>query len=302
MTDATLSSGSMLLETGQGPVELRTAPTGHRYVWPRPSAAELEELYGEDYYASDKPAYFEKTERELDYWNAVWDLRREVLEDALPGPGPHTLLDVGCAGGFLLERFRQGGWQVRGIEPSRRAVAFARERFGLELFQGPLERYEAAQPVDAIHASQVLEHVLDPLDFARRMASLLRPGGVVFIESPNEFNPLQRTVAEELSKEPWWIVPRHHLNYVDFDSLSALLREAGLVEVERLATFPMEMFALMGLDYVGRPETGREVHSMRMGFEQNMLRAHADDLRGLYRALAAAGMGRTACIVARKES
>jgi len=291
----------LTVQTAAGPVALRSASTGHRYVWPRPAPEELDALYGEDYYASDKPAYFEKTERELGYWDGVWTLRRRVLEEAL-GEGPHAILDVGCAGGFLLDAFRRAGWRVRGVEPSRRAVAYARERFGLDLFCGPLERYPAGEPVDAIHASQLLEHVLDPADFAARMAALLRPGGVVFVEVPNEFNVLQTVLAGRLDKPPWWVVPRHHLNYFDFESLARLLAGAGLVEVERLATFPMELFALMGRDYVGSPEVGAEVHRMRMDFERHMFESGEHEaLRRLYRSLAAAGMGRTACVVARKE-
>lgn len=301
---STAAVHSELFDTPSGPVELRVAATGHRYVWPRPTAEELAEIYGEDYYASDKPAYFEKTERELEYWDGVWDLRRQILEDALPvATRPRRILDVGCAGGFLLDTFRRGGWEVSGVEPSRRAVEYARERFGLDLFCGPLEEYQPEEKVDAIHASQVLEHVLDPVAFAERMSELLNPGGVVFIESPNEFNPLQTAVAECLDKSAWWIVPRHHLNYFDYDSLSGVLAQAGLVEVERLATFPVELLALMGKDYVGASEVGREVHQMRMDFEGHMLGSgHGEDLRTMYRQLAAAGMGRTACIVARKES
>ena len=301
MPESTIATPEALhFETPSGPAELRRAREGFLYTWPRPSAEELAELYGEDYYASDKPAYFEKTERELDYWNAVWDMRRGILESLLPAEA-HSILDVGCAGGFLLERFAQFGWQAFGVEPSRRAVRFARERFGLELFCGPVEDYHCDSLVGAIHASQVLEHLLDPAECLRKMASLLAPGGLVFLEVPNEFNPLQRTVQEELHKQPWWIVPRHHLNYFDFDSLSALCASCGLEEVMRLGSFPMEMLALMGKDYVGAPEVGAEVHRMRMQFEQTLCGSGREDLLvGLQQGFAAQGLGRTACVVARK--
>ncbi|MFT5048765.1 MAG: 2-polyprenyl-3-methyl-5-hydroxy-6-metoxy-1,4-benzoquinol methylase [Chlamydiales bacterium] len=291
---------SLIFETEAGPVALRRSPEGVLYTWPRPSAADQAALYGEDYYASDKPAYFEKTERELEYWNAVWDMRRHVLEAELPA-GQHSILDVGCAGGFLLDRFAQADWTVHGVEPSRRAVEFARERFSLDLFCGPIEDYQAAAPVDAIHASQVLEHLLDPEACLRKMAGLLAPGGLVFLEVPNEFNPLQTALAEELEKPPWWIVPRHHLNYFNFDSLARICESAGLREVTRLGTFPVEMLALMGKDYVGDPIVGAEVHKMRMTFESHLLGSGREDvLIEMQRGFAAQGLGRTACLVARK--
>jgi len=301
MLDATLNKDeSLLFDTASGPVELRRSAQGVLYTWPRPTAAELAALYGEDYYASDKPAYFEKTERELGYWNAVWDMRRQVLEAELPA-GRRSILDVGCAGGFLLDRFQQSGWRVQGVEPSRRAVQFAQERFGMDLFCGPVEEFETDAPVDAIHASQVLEHLLDPEACLHKMAGLMAPGGLVFLEVPNEFNPLQSALAEELEKPPWWIVPRHHLNYFNYDSLARLCESAGLEEVMRLGTFPVEMMALMGMDYVGNSTVGAEVHRMRMEFETHLLDSgRSDVLLGMQRGFADQGLGRTACLVARK--
>ncbi|MFT4537975.1 MAG: 2-polyprenyl-3-methyl-5-hydroxy-6-metoxy-1,4-benzoquinol methylase [Planctomycetota bacterium] len=287
-------------ETPSGPAELRRAEQGYLFAWPQPTAEQLAKMYGEDYYASDKPAYFEKTERELDYWNAVWDMRRQILEQHLP-QGQRSILDVGCAGGFLLDRFRQGGWQVHGVEPSKRAVAFAKDRYDLDLFCGPVEDYTQNQSVSAIHASQVLEHLLDPKACLEKMVDLLAPGGLVFLEVPNEFNALQGAVVEQLDKQAWWIAPKHHLNYFDHDSLAQLCESCGLTEVMRLGSFPMEMLALMGMDYIGCRQTGTDAHSMRMQFEMNLVQSGRQDvLIGMQQSFAAQGLGRTACLVARK--
>lgn len=40
------------------------------------------------------------------------------------------------------------------------------------------------KPVDAVIATHVLEHTLDPIGFLRHFTSVLRPGGAVFIETP----------------------------------------------------------------------------------------------------------------------
>jgi hypothetical protein len=64
----------------------------------------------------------------------------------------------------------------------------------------------------------------------------------------------------------------------------------------------MEMFLLMGDDYVGHPEIGKACHKRRMNFERSLIESgHEAQLATLYRSLAQAGMGRTCGILAQKR-
>jgi len=323
-TAADLSRATHRIDGLDGAVELRRAPGGYLQVWPRPRSESLRELYAEDFYDREKPEYLSKVQREKSYWDATWSMRRKLMESAL-APTRRRLLDVGSSGGFLLDHFKAHGWQCVGIEPSHRAAAFAREQYGLEIFTGELldydvgvggsdhsgrlhrrdhtaaEAIDSEQRFDAIHSSQVLEHVLEPEAFIERIASLLRPNGVTYIEVPNEFNVFQETARERLGKSAWWVAPRHHLNYFDYESLAALLDRHGLVEIDRLASFPIEIFLLMGDDYVGQPEVGSACHQRRMKFERSLIETgRTDDLLRIYRTFAQAGLGRTCGILARK--
>ncbi len=290
-----------------GPVELRRAAGGHLEVWPRPTPESQSELYGSRFYEEDKTSYLADVERDRDYWDAIWTMRRRSMEQALPETG-RRVLDVGSSGGFLLDHFQQHGWQGFGIEPSRHAARWAREHFGLEVFCGELLDFPGegdagtASCFDAIHCAQVLEHVLEPEACVERMASLLVPGGVAYVEVPNDFNVLQETARECLGKSAWWVAPDHHLNYFDYDSLAGLLARHGLIEIDRVASFPIEMFLLMGEDYIGNPEVGSACHARRMRFERSLLEAgRVGDLQRLYRAFAQASIGRTCGILARKS-
>ena len=294
-----------------GPVELRRAPGGYLEVWPRPTPESQRDLYGERFYEEDKSTYLADVDHDRAYWDAIWSIRRGMMERALPA-SQRRILDVGSSGGFLLDHFRQSGWQVFGIEPSRAAVRHARDRFDLDVFCGELLAFDLAsdrdwregggEPFDAVHCAQVLEHVLEPEACVARIAELVAPGGVAFVEVPNDFSVLQETARARLGKPAWWVAPDHHLNYFDAASLSALLARHGLVEIDRVASFPIEMFLLMGEDYVGRPEVGRQCHARRMAFERALIESgRIDELADLYRALAAAGIGRTCGILARKS-
>jgi len=291
--------GSEDAPKGQEPRLVQDSEAGFWRVDPTPSPETLRDLYDHEYYARDKPFYLEKTARELEYWRAVWGVRLEAMAPAIGGPG--RLLDIGASGGFFLALADELGWAVAGVEPSRQSAAYARNHFQFPLFNGYLEDYPIENgPYDAIHIALVLEHVRDPRAFLRRALALLRPGGVIWVETPNDFNPLQAAIVDQMDKPRWWIVPRHHLNYFDFDSLSRLLAQLGAVESMRLASFPMECFALMGLDYIGHEKNGARAHAARMRFEGRLLEHDPGLLLRLYRQLAAAGLGRTCNVMAVK--
>ncbi len=114
---------------------------------------------------------------------------------------------------------------------------------------------------------------------------------------PNDYSPMQRA-ARAGGLEPWWLAPPHHLNYFGFASLERLLARCGFAPVARRTSFPMEAFLLMGDDYVSQPPLGRALHAKRKAFD---LALPQGDRRAFYAALAAAGFGREATVVAVKE-
>jgi len=105
------------------------------------------------------------------------------LRDFLPVGG--RLLEIGCHAGVLLERFRAQGWKVRGVEPDRRAVQFARSHFGLEVSACALEEASfAPKSFDAVVMLHVIEHLDDPARTVSHIADVLRPRGIFVVETP----------------------------------------------------------------------------------------------------------------------
>jgi SAM-dependent methyltransferase len=106
---------------------------------------------------------------------------RERLDriDAAPG----RILDVGCAHGFFLDEARQRGWRTSGVEISSYAGAIARGR-GHEVFEtldAALEKGPGR--LDVLSFFQVLEHLPDPGAALRAASALLRPGGLLIVET-----------------------------------------------------------------------------------------------------------------------
>ena len=108
---------------------------------------------------------------------------------------------------------------------------------------------------DVVHLNNMLEHVADPIGLLRLAIGRAWPGGLICVGVPNDYNALQEA-ARASGAKAWWLAPPHHLNYFDFASLEALLERCGLEIVETLTSFPMELFLLMGDNYVGDEALG----------------------------------------------
>jgi SAM-dependent methyltransferase len=143
----------------------------------------------------------------------------------LPATPGGRLLDVGCGSGAFLAQMADLGWRTQGIDPDPAAVAGARQA-GLNVTQGTLadlDPEEHAGAFDAITLSHVIEHLHDPAGDLRRINLLLRPGGLLWIATPNlEALGLRRFGRDWLGLDP----PRHLVLFTRA-SLKGLLRGAG---------------------------------------------------------------------------
>lgn len=156
---------------------------------------------------------------------------------------------------------------------------------------------------DVINLGEVLEHIPNPADMLKLVHAQLNTGGLVCVIVPNDFNPLQVILRDDLGFNPWWVVPGHHLNYFNVVSLTSLLEKCGFEVLHQESTFPMEMFLLMGNNYVGNDVLGRQCHKQRMQFELNLLKSESNSLQfDLYSTFAKVGIGREIVFYARKNS
>ena len=271
-----------------------------KHIVPIPTPAELERVYGHEYYSAAKPLYIQHHIEDREWLDLVYAERFDAFERLL-GAQRRRLLDVGSGPGFFLAHGAGRGWAVRGVEPSTQAVAYSRG-LGLEIAEGFLD--ESSAPAlgryDVVHMNEVLEHVPDPRRMLGIVRGLLDPGGLVALMVPNDYSPFQSALRDACGFAPWWVAPPHHVNYFDVDSIQRLLAERfEVVSVE--TTFPIDIFLLMGVNYIGNDELGRECHGRRKAFELALARSGKNELRRqMYRRFAELGIGRDVFVVARR--
>ncbi|MBI1765572.1 MAG: methyltransferase domain-containing protein [Acidobacteria bacterium] len=103
------------------------------------------------------------------------------------GRGKGRLLDVGAGRGEILYAAKQAGWEVVGIEPSPPFARWAARNSGVEVLTEAIENCSLpAESFEVVILAAVLEHLYEPDAVIRSIARVLRPGGLLFVDVPNE--------------------------------------------------------------------------------------------------------------------
>jgi 2-polyprenyl-3-methyl-5-hydroxy-6-metoxy-1,4-benzoquinol methylase len=149
--------------------------------------------------------------------------------DGGPGLAGRDILDIGCGPGSLLREFERLGARVHGYDAAPAAIEICRSRLSPEarvaagLFDVESEGHGT---FDLIAMSHVLEHIVEPWSFLRRLMRLVRPGGGLFIEVPNHGLRRARQIARRCSHQG-----SGHVNYFSKAGLRRLIEAAGGVVV-----------------------------------------------------------------------
>ena len=167
---------------------------------------------------------------------AAWFLpgKRKALETDfrnLPRPSPGArLLDVGFGSGAFLDLALSAGWWVAGADPDAKAVEAARKR-GLHVRQGFIDTFaDMPASFDVITLSHVIEHVHNPETFTKEVYRLLKPGGIVWIDTPNIDSYGHKRFGR------YWrgLEPPRHLVIFNWGALESMLHAEGFRDLRRL--------------------------------------------------------------------
>lgn len=275
---------------------------GYLRADPTPSREEVERYYREEFYSEKRfnDSSLEVQEEEREFFDSRWEgIHRRCA--AFFGNRPFSLFDVGFGYAQALQYFRSKGVSVSGLDPAPQGVAHARS-LGLDVYQAGIEDFDCVgtRRFDVVTLLNVLEHLRHPPDTLRNVGEkLLKPRGLLVVEVPNEFNDFQTAANAELDLGEWWVSPPAHLNYFSTTSLTALLDRCGYQVVHREASFPLEMFLLMGDVYVGDAAIGKQCHNKRVKFESLLRRqGKGEKLDEFYQALASLDLGRQTLVFA----
>ncbi len=185
----------------------------------------------------------------------------KVLERLSTLVGGGEILDVGCGKGDFVRVAIRHGWRVRGIELSEPAVRIAR-RFSI-----PVEVVDffsdAISPnsYDVVTMFEVIEHLPSPVEFLRRAESVIRPGGLIYITTPN-FNSLDRRIFSG----NWDAIHKEHLSYFTPDTFRAMISKNTafrIIDIETRNVSPKLFDKLKLFKRVRKPGEERDTSNDR---------------------------------------
>lgn len=219
------------------------------YVWPRPDRAASASSYAAgrrgdtapDQAAIEARALLAEYDAEHSPY-VRYALRQRLMRLHRRRP-LGRMLDFGCGSGHLLGLARESfGTATFGIELHPVASAGA-ARFGFGLHAGPLETCPfAPASFDLAYSVQVFEHLSEPRVELARLFELLAPGGLLYLEVPNDRSLGIRLGQDRLLHNR----PPGHLNFFTPGAMRRLLEAAGL-EVLALRTTGFDYRSLFGL-------------------------------------------------------
>ncbi|MCK5305942.1 MAG: class I SAM-dependent methyltransferase [Candidatus Omnitrophica bacterium] len=144
------------------------------------------------------------------------------------------LLDLGCQFGYFLDLARREGWQVFGVDVSGEAIAFAKEKLGLNVYEGTLK--EAKFPddfFDVITLWDALEHLSDPFAELLEIKRILKGGGQLVFRDRNAASHVKvRLMFGNLAKKLKINPTVFHLCTFSAKTAKMILKKAGFEDIK----------------------------------------------------------------------
>jgi SAM-dependent methyltransferase len=157
-------------------------------------------------------------------------LYQSLRKDVTP-----KLLDVGASAGTFVKLAGEHGWSAWGIEPSWSGARAALDQ-GLNFPIAVAEKLPFPdESFDIVHSHHVFEHLAEPMIAAKEAWRVLRPGGMIFIEVPNQFDNImfrRDMLFRRVPQRQRTVRSIHHLWFFGRSTLRLLLRGAGFKNIK----------------------------------------------------------------------
>ena len=228
--------------TNFGPHEIvRCSDCSMHYLYPRLTESAMRHFYEQDNYFEGGESGYSDTSYS-DQENALRATFKRLMQNLekrkLTGG---SILEVGCGYGYLLGEAESYFDYRAGTEFSPEGVKQASAKADV-VYEGGIEQIPADSRFDCVLATHVIEHVYQPLEFVKKLTMHVKPGGTIVLAAPDMGGMLRKAMGKRWAS---FKVPEHVL-YFDADTLSSVMRDAGLTGLNILPyphAFPFGLIA-----------------------------------------------------------
>jgi len=211
---------------------VRCNTCGHIQVYPLPDIDENEMYYKNNYEQNKQyteAGYYNESDIQLMYKNEDW--AKHYVQSVKPIISKNQkILEIGSGYGWFVEKMRDEGYTIDGIEvgQDRARLAYHRSEINLinhDFMLSPLETM--SNSYDVICMFHVLEHISNPVKFLNNIKTCLKPEGIIIIEVPNYFDGIKQLSLAYNNA----VYFRAHLSYFTPTTLTALLEKTGFSNI-----------------------------------------------------------------------
>lgn len=181
------------------------------------------------------------TRMDLDWIDRIPYWIKKITKYKLP---PASTIEIGCSHGGLVAGMRWVGYDSIGIELSPEIIELAQKTYGVPVLLGPIEEQNLPpNSIDMVIMMDVLEHLPYPENTLSTCSRLLKPDGVLVIQTPRFPEKDFKTLYS--SQHPFlkMLIPQEHLFLFSVSSIKELLHRVGFRYLSfEPSLFPYDMF------------------------------------------------------------
>jgi 2-polyprenyl-3-methyl-5-hydroxy-6-metoxy-1,4-benzoquinol methylase len=162
-----------------------------------------------------------------------YDTHDHDIVNLLPTNSKSAVLELGCGSGVTGRKALGIGKAGRyvGIEIDQASARIA-ETFLSEVLVGNIETLDLTsyrEMFDALVASEVLEHLIDPWTALRKLRTCLKPGAVVIASSPNiaHWQIIRALLKGQFRYTEYGVMDSTHLRWFTPESYKDMFIDAG---------------------------------------------------------------------------
>lgn len=157
------------------------------------------------------------------------DVSRRIDKIKMRLGSPATVCDVGSGFGEMVAALSTL-YTASGIEPENRARQHSASN-GFRTYESVDDVRDRNLYFDALTLFHVIEHITNPQEFLKELKSILKPNGLIFIETPNANDALlTKYDLESFQAYTYW---SHHPILYTKQALCNLLEMNGLTILEK---------------------------------------------------------------------
>jgi SAM-dependent methyltransferase len=196
---------------------------GTGYVDPVPTDEFLEEFYSSYHLSAEMGGTYVDVEARME---ADFPTKVAMAKRFAPMSGTIRLLDVGCGKGYFARAALDAGIEAEGCDLSDNGVKHAVEKLGVKACAGHIAELKHSiglEKFDVVTFWATVEHLPDPISVMRDLRDVLKPGGVLLMDTGIGNDWLDRLMPGRVQ----WFDPPQHLFVFSGQGLELAVEKAG---------------------------------------------------------------------------